>query len=143
MDTLDDWEKKFIKGNDLEAEDLNEYLNGLSQFCELSKDGYVRLINGADKKLTKKDQIQLVVCARFVGNALQVKLGRANVISKTLEIDEIASILRIDKSIVSARISDLKKEKKVLDISKGVYEATIFSIKPFIAELNKKSTKGV
>lgn len=135
MASLEDWEKKLIKSENLEQKELETYLSGISHYCTLSTDGFVQINPEYDTILTNKDKIHLVLCARFIAHKLQTALGRETLIPDTVNSSELARMLMLDKGIVQARVSDLKRERKVNDVSKGVYRATLQGIKPLLENL--------
>lgn len=135
MSSLEDWEKKLIKSENLEQKELETYLSGITRHCTLSTDGFVLINPDFDKSLTNKDKVHLILSARFIAHELQTALGRDSPISETVDSQELARMLLLDKGIVQARVSDLKKERKVTDVSKGVYKATLQGIKPLLENL--------
>ena len=135
MSTLEDWEKRLIKNENLEQKELETYLSGITRYCTLSKDGFVLINPPFDKSLTTKDKVHLILSARFIAHELQKALGRDLPISETIDSQELARMIMLDKGIVQARVSDLKKERKVTDVSKGVYKATLQGIKPLLENL--------
>lgn len=141
MDSLDDWSKRFIKKDNLEADELIGMLEKISKYCEISESGFVRLINGADKSLSKKERIYLVISARYVANRLQKTMETEPTISSSISSQEISDMLMIDKASVQARASEYRKENKLTDVAKGVYEARSHGVKDFLEEIDKPKKK--
>ena len=104
--SLEEWEKKLVKNEDIETEDLESLLSGISKACELSQDGYVRIKPDIVKKLSDREQIHLVLSARFIVNKLQTRLNREGVISASVSNEELARILRMKQSSVNSRVSE-------------------------------------
>lgn len=139
MTSLEDWEKQFVKSENLEQQELEGHLSKISKYCSLSQVGFVVIQPAFEKILNMKDKIHLVLCARYIAHELQVALGRENPISADVSADELARNLMIGKSVITARASDLRKEHKIMDSGKGVYKATLQGIKPFLEHLQGES----
>jgi hypothetical protein len=137
MSNLEELGKKFIASGDLEKEELEELLNGLDGWFQVSpEDGYVKI--NEKFALSDKTKLHLILTARYLVNKLQNKLGQVNPVKESMTLDELASNLRISKKEVSRRISDLRISKRVEDVERGEIRVTPYSIKVLIEELNKK-----
>lgn len=141
MSTLNDYEDKFIKSNNLKADDLAGMLDVITGICEISEDGYVHFINGADKNLSDKERIYTVLSARYLAHNLQASLNKEYTISASVEAQELSDMLMMEKNTVQARISEYRRMNKVSDASKGVYVATAQGVKDFLAGISKEKKK--
>lgn len=141
MSSLDEYEGKFIKSNNLKANDLGEMLDVITKICEISENGYVHFINDSERKLSDKERVYTVLSARYLANNLQVSLGRDNPISSNIEAQELAEMLMMEKNTVQARVSEFRKKNKVSIVSKGVYVATAQGVKDFITDLSKEKKR--
>lgn len=141
MNALDDYESRFIKSNNLKADDLASMLDIITEICEISENGYVHFINDSEKILSDKERIYTVLSARYLAHNLQVSLNRDVPISASVEAQELAEMLMMEKNTVQARVSEYRKKNKVSDVSKGVYVATAQGVKDFLSELSKEKKR--
>ena len=141
MNALDDYENRFIKRNNLKADDLASMLDIITEICEISENGYVHFINDSEKRLSDKERIYTVLSARYLAHNLQVSLNRDVPISASVEAQELAEMLMMEKNTVLARVSEYRKKNKVSDVSKGVYEATAQGVKDFLSGLSKEKRR--
>jgi hypothetical protein len=133
--SLEDWEKEFVKPDDIQEEDLKKLLEKASQFCEIQSDGYVRIKKVGKGGLSDKAQIHLILVARYLAHELQTRLGRENPISATVRVSELEQMLRTSSKTITSRISDLRKEHAIEDGTRGEYMIKLPAIDDFLEDL--------
>ncbi len=133
--SLEDWEKEFVKTDDIQSEDLKNLLNKASRFCEIQADGYVRIKGMGKNDLSDKAQIHLILTARYLAHELQARLGRENPISAIVKVSELEQMLRTSSKTITSRISDLRKERAIEDGTRGEYRIKLPAIEDFLDDL--------
>jgi len=118
---LENLEKEFIIDEDMEQEDIQQLISRIIKFCKIDKNGYV-VIHDKNLKLKLIDKILLILSARYLGNRLQQKLNRDITINDQVNNKEISNMLREKNQVVNARLKDLKDERKVIPVRRGVYK---------------------
>jgi len=83
-------------------------------------------------KLTDRHLISIVLLGRYFSNKLNL------VPSELMTTDEIAQKLNIKKEVVSARLSDLKRERIVEMVSRGEYRISYANAETMLAEIHEK-----
>jgi hypothetical protein len=143
MTGLDEYEKKIFTTRDLEEEELKRLIDEISNFATVSPDGFVRITNIDNSKITDKERILTVLSVRYLLNNLQVKIGRQTPVEADVTLYELSQILRKPQKSISARVSELKEDNTIEIIHKGVYRIKPYAIDGLIAILNqvKKEVK--
>ncbi len=103
MSNLDDIRSRFLV-DDSEYEDkkIAAIIELANRFIKVSKSGNVHF---EQRDLTNKDKVALVFIGRFLGSRLDSD------ISKEVENDEVRNMTHLDVKQISARISELKRER--------------------------------
>ncbi|MFX1566482.1 MAG: hypothetical protein ACFFCH_10870 [Promethearchaeota archaeon] len=131
MSDLDDIKKRFIVDDDaIQEKQFVGMIVRANRFIKVSKSGQIHfeLTN-----LTNKDRVALVFIGRFLGNRLEPE------IRKEVLNEELSTITGLKPKIVSARISELKKEPLIERIDKGVHRAiSLFIIDRFLKKLEQR-----
>lgn len=135
---LEDIEKQFILNEDMEHEDIEEFIKRILSFCKIDSKGFVR-IQKPDLIIPQK--IMLVLSARYLANKLQEKLGKKDSISEKVSAEELSNMLRSKKSVIVARVKDLKDSNKLNSPSKGTYQVSPYAIEDFLDELEKNKNE--
>ena len=107
-------------------------ISRILKFCKIDKNGYVVIY---DKNLKLIDKILLILSARYLGNRLQQKLNRDISINDQVNNKEISNMLREKDLVVNARLKDLKDERKVIPVRRGVYKIAPYIIDQFLFAL--------
>jgi hypothetical protein len=128
-------EKSFILDEDAQDEDIKALISSVQKFCKVDKNGFVVIESSAIKKKNVVDKILLVLTARYVANKLFLILKKESTINATVTIDELEDILKEKRTILIARLKDLKDAKKITSESRGSYKITAYSIKSFLQSL--------
>ena len=133
-DDFDDLLDKFIVSRDLELELLKDNLKKISRFARIYNSGEVEITN---ENLTQKDKVFIIILARYLAYKINELKNQEFVknISESTKIGEIARMLGKTPKQVSARLSDLEKEKYIKKMGKGNY--TIISLNRALEYLNK------
>jgi len=134
LENLENLEKEFIIDGDMEQEDIQQLISRILKFCKIDKNGYVMIY---DKNLKLIDRILLILSARYLGNRLQQKLNREITINDQVSNREISNMLREKDLVVNARLKDLKDERKVIPVKRGVYKIAPHIIDQFLSELEE------
>lgn len=134
FEELEKIEKEFIVEDDLEYEKIKQLASRILNFCKIDKNGYVIIFR---KNLKTVDKILLIFCARCLGNKLQQKLGREITIREEVSNREIANILKEKENVVSARINELRKDKKIICVKRGIHKVAPHIIEEFLTKLEK------
>ncbi len=129
-------EKHFIVEDDIEHETIKQLISQILNFCKVDKNGYVIIFN---KNFKKIDKILLILSARYLGNRLQQELGKEVTIQEEVTNIEIANILKEKQTIVSARLKDLKDDRKVFSVRRGVYKVAPYVIAKFLNKLEEET----
>ena len=132
---LEDLEKEFIIDEDMEQEDIQQLISRILKFCKIDKNGYVVIY---DKNLKLIDKILLILSARYLGNRLQQKLNRDITINDQVNNKEISNMLREKDIVVNARLKDLKDERKVILIRRGIYKIAPHVIDQVLSALEER-----
>jgi len=83
--------------------------------------------------LPDKYKVGLVVAARFIAHALRDE------IEEIVSIDDVEKYAEIDKKIVAARLSDLRKEGYIERKGKGKYKWLTYSkLEHFLTDIEKR-----
>jgi hypothetical protein len=135
--SLEDWEREFVKSEDIQSEDLKKLLDKGSRFSEIQADGYVRIKKNGKKEFSDKTQIQLILIARYLANALQTRLGRENPIPASVTVSEFVEMIKRPEKSVTSRLSDLRKEHAIDDVARGEYKIKLSAIEDFLDNLVK------
>ncbi len=130
---LEELEARFILKEDVEHEDIKTLVDRVMKFCKIDSNGYVLI--SAKGKTTISDRILLVLTARYLANRLQHKLGKKTTIVQEGTNKELAKMLGEKESVIKARIKELKDEKKVIPVKKGVYRIAPYAIEGFLTKL--------
>jgi hypothetical protein len=141
MVSLVDLEKKLVKSENLELQELDTLVTGVSRYCVLSGEGFARIQPIENLTFSDKDRIHLVLSARYLGSKVQELLSKDQSINAVVSNDELANYLRMKLKIVNARVSDLRKEGSVKDVGKARYVVMQHSIEPLVKKLDKISKK--
>ena len=132
---LENLEKEFIIDEDMEQEDIQQLISRIIKFCKIDKNGYVVIY---DKNLKLIDKILLILSARYLGNRLQQKLNRDITINDQVNNKEISNMLREKDIVVNARLKDLKDERKVIPIRRGIYKIAPHVIDQVLSALEER-----
>lgn len=141
MTSLDELEKKLIKSDNLELEELEHLISGVSQYCVLSSSGFPRIEKVGKLELSDRDKIHLVLSARYLANKLQQVMKKEQTVSASMTNVELSEALRMRIKTVNARVSDLRKDGYVSDVGKATYSVLPHSIDSLIQKLDKFVTR--
>ena len=136
-ESLESIEKEWIE-EDLKTERVKELSKRTMKFTSMGQDGTVELKNEAEN-IALKNKIWLLLVARYLANKLQTELDREEVVSPEVTTSEFADMLHKEKKIISARLSDLKKDGKVKNPSRGVYKANPYKIENLFRKIEKEN----
>ena len=117
-----------------EEENLEEIVSLASKLIGITKEGEIRL-RIIEEEMALKEKILLLL----IGKKLAYEAELSDNTSITL--DEISRILRTDKKITSARISELRREGRVHYIDRGRYQVIFYDIRSFLEEIVSKYLK--
>lgn len=138
MVNLDEVAKKYMKSDDLEAEDVANLLEKFASFCDWNRSGYVRIKKVGTKEIPNADKIHLVLSIRKVGNRLQELQGKGDItIKPSANTEELSKMLNLKPTIINARVSDLRSAGSIKDLERGEYEVSVFSIDGLLEKLVK------
>ena len=129
---LEDLEKQFILNEDMEHEDIKTLISRILKFCKIDNNGFV-IIHKKQSRIP--DRILLVLSARYLANKLQAKLGKEVSIKETINTKELANMLKEKDAVITARLKDLKDEKKIIPQDRGVYKVAPYAINDFLSQL--------
>ncbi len=129
---LEDLEKQFILNEDMEHEDIKGFITRLMKFCKIDSKGFVMI---QSSKLRIVDKLLIILCARYLANKLQQKLGKESSIAETVTIKDLASMMKEKDAVIIARLKDLKDSKKVISKGRGIYKIAPYAINDFLNEL--------
>jgi hypothetical protein len=124
--SIEDLKREFIVEDDVLEVRLEPLVSKALKHCRIDKKGQVLI---TDSKLSSKDQVRLVLCARAIGAQLD------SLISREVTVAEIATYLRLPANQVRARCNDILKEKTAEVVRAGVYRADQHKIEPFLDSL--------
>ena len=119
-----------------EEENLEEIAHLASKLIGITKEGEIRL-HIQKIEMTLKERILLVL----IGKKLAYEAELSDISSITLE--EISRILKADKKISSARISELVREGKVRFKDRGRYQVVFYDVKSFLENTVSKYIKVI
>lgn len=131
--------KKFILEEDMKHENLKELIGRIMEFAKVDSKGYVLIIDS--KKLRIVDKIMIVLITRYLANKLQKELQKKISIKEEVSIKEFEDMLKEKKAVIAARLKDLRKDKKIIDIKKGLYKVSPYSVEEYIEYLETKWKK--
>ena len=137
MTDLQKIEKSFIIDGDAEMENIEGFIERISKFSKVDMAGHVVLPNEL-KRLSIKDKILLVIATRFLANRLQEKLKKEPTIAIEVDRNELAKMLGTKEDVISARLKDLKDERKILSKKAGVFTMAPYYLEPFLSKLEKE-----
>ena len=116
---------KFVIDENQEMIILEKILNKISNYVKIDSQGNIIFLND---NISIKDRIFLIILARYLAvkiNEIKNKEIIKNVNTIT-DVKEIAEIIGKDPKVISARLSELEKEKFVKRVARGKY--TIISL---------------
>ncbi len=114
MANLEELKKSFIVDEEsFEEQELAQLIEAINKICVLDKTGNVRF---RKEKLIDKEKIRYILIARFLANKLD------STISKTVKNADIESVLKKTKPQIRARLSELREEGIIKDISRDEHE---------------------
>lgn len=138
MVNLDEVAKKYMKSDNLEAEDVANLLEKLAPFCDWNRFGYVRIKKVGTREIPNSDKIRIVLSIRKVGNRLQELQGKGDITMKpSANTEELSKMLNLKPTIINARVSDLRSAGDIKDLKRGEYEVSVFSIDELLEKLLK------
>lgn len=112
MAELEKLKKMFILSSEAEKERLKEVLKRIVKYAKVTETGTVFFeVKGLPKNL----MLALALAARFVAGMLDEK------ISQEVMLEELASMVGVDKKTASARLSELSREGLVISVGRGRY----------------------
>lgn len=115
-----------------EKETLRRLVEKSEKILRIDKKTGDAVIIAPRSKLTDRHLISIVLLGRYFSN----KLDLAS--SEVMSTDEIAQKLNIKKEVVSARLSDLKRERIVEMISRAEYRISYANVETMLAEIREK-----
>ncbi|MBI5228507.1 hypothetical protein HY991_00235 [Candidatus Micrarchaeota archaeon] len=131
MDELAELKEKFIiEMGKYEKENLAELVKRTMNFCVVDKSGKVVI---TFKRLTDKEQIKIALIARFLAS----ELTKGN-IPREVTAEELVLSLKQKKSIIAARLKEIKDEGDAERLSRGTYTITSYKLTKMLDELEKK-----
>jgi hypothetical protein len=126
---MTDIRDEFIVNDDYEKRRTNELIKRLLPFCKVSKKGKVIL---EDWNISAKEKVGIVLVSRYLASNID------STISSSVTIAELSEYLLIPKNQVRARIKDLKNDKIVRTIERGIFQAEPTRIDKFLTKLENK-----
>ena len=109
--------------------DSERLIKDIIDFVKITKEGRVLfVINSIDNG----DKVALVAIARFLANNLEKS------IHQEITPSEVAAFTSLTVKIVTARLSDLTKQRIIRRIGQGKYVAAPYQMDSFIKKINKK-----
>ena len=121
--------KRLIYDEELEFEKL---VPKVEKVVKVKKENGTPVIVCDEKKLSQKEKIMLYLIGKFF--AKQLKLSE----TESATNKEIAKWLKLKENVVSARMSDLREEKLVEQVSKGEHKISTAKLDDFLDELLNK-----
>ena len=115
-----------------ERETLKRLVEKSEKILRVDKKTGDTVIIAPRSKLTDRQLISIILLGRYFSNKLNL------VPSEVMTIDEIAQKLNIDKDVVSARLSDLKRERIVEMVSRGEYRISHANADTMLDEISEK-----
>lgn len=135
---LEELETQFILEEDMEHEDIKSLITRMLKFCRIDKNGYVIIY---DKKLKIADKILLILSARYLANKLQQKLGKEITIKEEVGNKELAKMLREKNEVIAARLKDLKEDRKIVPLRRGLHKIASYEINEFLRTLEGRKNE--
>ena len=115
-----------------ERETLKRLVEKSEKILRVDKKTGDTVIIAPRSKLTDRQLISIILLGRYFSNKLNL------VPSEVMTIDEIAQKLNLDKDVVSARLSDLKRERIVEMVSRGEYRISYANADTMLDEISEK-----
>jgi len=115
-----------------ERETLKRLVEKSEKILRVDKKTGDTVIIAPRSKLTDRQLISIILLGRYFSNKLNL------VPSEVMTIDEIAQKLNLDKDVVSARLSDLKRERIVEMVSRGEYRISHANADTMLDEISEK-----
>ncbi len=137
-ETLENLERGFILDGDAEMENVERLIKRVSELAGVDKEGHVVIKdNTLSKRLREIDKILLALSVRFLASRLQEKLNRDVTISPMVTAEELSKYFGMKRDTATARLNDLKRERKIILKGKGK-----FSIAPYYIEVVLKKLES-
>lgn len=136
MTNLEKIESDFIMSEGAELENVENWIERISKFSKVDMGGYVLMKDkDLEKKLSIKDKILLIVATRFLANKLQEELNKEPTISQFVNANEIANMLKVKATVISARLKDLKDERNIISKKAGIFSMAPYYLESFLSKL--------
>ena len=115
-----------------EKETLRRLVEKSEKILRIDKKTGDTVIIAPRSKLTDRHLISIVLLGRYFSNKLNLAP------SEVMTTDEIAQKLNIKKEVVSARLSDLKRERIVEMVSRAEYRISYANVETMLTEIREK-----
>ncbi|MEK6937181.1 MAG: phage head-tail connector protein [Nanoarchaeota archaeon] len=140
MINLQNLKNKFLIDEDAELENIEHLIDRFSEFVKVDLGGHVVFKDkNLRSNLTIPEKILVVIAARFLASKLQEKLKGEVTISPTVDAGEITKFINVQKTVVAARLKELKDERKILSPRTGVFSIAPYNIDSIIIRLEEKN----
>ncbi len=120
----------------MELKDIENFISRILIFCIIDNHGYVMI---KVPNIGVKNKIHLILSARYLFYLIQILNNQNLSIRESVENKELQKMLRQSLKIITTRISDLRVNRYIKDVSKSVYEVKPDSIEILIAKLENES----
>lgn len=117
-----------------EEENLEKIVSLAGKIIGITKEGDIRL-RIQEKEMTLKEKVLLLLIGKKLAHEAELSAD------STITLDEISRILKADKKISSARISELIREGKVRFKDRGRYQVVFYDIEIFLENIVSKYLK--
>jgi len=128
---LEDLKKRFLVDDDLGKARLEQLLEKALPYCVVDRKGGVHL----QVELPAKNRLKLVLAARAIASLIDES------VSAELSVDDLSALSGLPKNQVTARASDIVKDKFAQTVKPGVLKANSHKIEGFLDSL-KSPSKG-
>jgi tryptophanyl-tRNA synthetase len=129
---LEELEKQFIFDKDMEHEDIKDLIGRILKMCKTDNSGFVII---RKSNLTIAQKIMLVLSARYLANKLQQKLNKDISILEVCKTKELANMVKEEDAVITARLKELKDDRKIISPGRGEFKIAPYAIKDFLTEL--------
>lgn len=141
MGELEELKKAFILDEDAEHSNIEELIKKTMNFCKIDKKGHVVLDANSTKSFKIHDKILLVMTARHLANKLQKKEDGEATITEEITAGEVADILREKKNVMATRLKELKDDKKITLVSRGIFKMAPYAVDTFLKGQSVKNNE--
>jgi len=126
---MKDIKEIFIVDEEEFNKNFEELIGKIVDFVRISKEGKILL---SQPSMKNTDKIGISIIARFLGNTIEKQ------IPSEVTTPELSEATGLPQHIVSARLSELIKQRFVKRVETGVYMAIPYRIEIFVEKINKR-----